>query len=153
MHTMNSKCLASVSRRRHSGLTIIEILIGLAIVGILGALAYPSYKDKVISSRRADARTALSDLATKLEAHYSRTNTYATATIATGTATDVLSIAKTGPGYYQLAIDTGATTASYYKINATPQGAQALDTKCGTLVLDSRNVKTVTGTAPAATCW
>ena len=132
---------------------MIEILIVLVIVAILGAIAYPSYKDKVYSGRRSDARTALSDLASRLESYYAKTNTYATATIGTGNATDVIPAALTSQGYYTLAIDAANTTATTYSITAAPVGVQTGDTRCATLIINSLNVRTVTGTAPATRCW
>ena len=136
-----------------AGFSMIEMLIVLAIIAILGTIAYPSYKDKVYSGRRSDARTALSDLATRLESYYAKTNTYATATIGTGNATDVLPAALTSQGYYTLAIDAANTTATTYSITATPTGVQAGDTRCLTLIINSLNVRTVKGTAPATSCW
>lgn len=142
------------SRPRQYGFSMVEILVALSIIGILGALAYPSYKDKIQSSRRAEAKTALSDLATRMEAYYAKTNTYATATIASGNATtDILSSAATSSSLYTLSIDAAATTATTYAIKATPTGAQASDVKCAALVLNSLNVKSVTGTDPPASCW
>ena len=140
------------SRSGQHGITMIELLVALTIIGILGALAYPSYKDKIQSSRRAEGKTALSDLATRMEAYYAKTNTYATATIASGNATtDILSTASTSSSLYTLSID--AATATTYAIKATPTGAQASDVKCAALVLNSSNVKSVTGTGAAASCW
>jgi type IV pilus assembly protein PilE len=131
---------------------MIEILIALAVIAILGSLAYPSYRDKIVSSRRAEAKAALSDLANRLEAHYAKTNTYVTATIGTGGATDVLENATTPSGYYSLMIESA--TASTYRIMATPLGTQLSgDTKCQALRLTSANVKTVTGPGPASSCW
>ena len=143
------------ARVSQAGISMIEILIALVIISILGAIAYPSYKDRVYSGRRAEAKTALSDLATRLESYYAKTNTYATATIGTGAATDVLSTGTTSQGFYTLTIDPLNTTATAYRIVAAPVGVQAGDTKCGSLSLTSANVKGIgTGaTGTVATCW
>ena len=148
------KHMKHMARGRQAGISMIEILVALVIISILGAIAYPSYKDRVYSGRRAEAKAALSDLATRLESYYAKTNTYLTATIGTGTATDVLSIGMTGQGSYTLTIDPPPnTSATAYRIVATPVGVQAGDTKCGSLSLTSANVKGMTGTGTVATCW
>ena len=95
----------------------------------------------------------LSDLATRLESYYAKTNTYSTATIGTGNVTDVLPVAATNQGYYTLAIDAANTTATTYSITAAPVGVQTGDTRCATLIINSLNVRTVSGTAPATSCW
>jgi type IV pilus assembly protein PilE len=61
---------------RQRGMTLIEILIVVVIVGILAAIAYPSYRNQVLSSRRADAQQALMSLASAMERHHSQNLTY-----------------------------------------------------------------------------
>lgn len=60
-----------------SGMTLIEILIAVVIVGILAAIAYPSYINQVRTSRRADAQQALMSLASAMERYHSQNLTYA----------------------------------------------------------------------------
>ena len=62
--------------REDKGFTLIELMIVVAVVGILAAIAYPSYLDSVRKSRRADAQAALTELAQKQEALYARTASY-----------------------------------------------------------------------------
>lgn len=145
-------------RHRIHGFTLLEVMIALVIVAILAAIAYPSYRDSVTRTRRAEGKAALMDLANRMERFFIDRNSYATATIAAGANTDVLGAALTENGYYSLAIDGGgATTATTYRIRAVPQGTQATnDATCGSLILDNAGVKTVSATTDAGIardCW
>ena len=71
--------LSRISAGHVSGFTLIELMIVVAIVGILSAIAYPSYQQHVRSSRRADAQAALSELAQFMERRFTETNSYAAA--------------------------------------------------------------------------
>ena len=62
--------------RKNSGFTLIELMIVVAIVGILAAIAYPNYIDSVRKSRRSLAKAALMEAAQKQEAFYARNATY-----------------------------------------------------------------------------
>jgi type IV pilus assembly protein PilE len=137
--------------RRTRGITLIELLIVIVIIGILVAMSYPLYTSNVRKARRSDATLALNDLAARLERYYTENNTYATATIAAGAATDVLNSSITTEQHYALAIT--AQTATAYTIIATPLGDQSNDALCGTFTMTSTGVKTVSGTLAAKDCW
>ena len=124
-------------KKSQSGFTLIELMITVAIVGILASIAIPSYQDSVMKSRRADAKGALLGYANTMERHFTVNNTYVGA--------------PTNPGtdYYDITVSTNpAATASTYTLNAAPKGAQVND-KCGTLTLTHTGVKG----ANAADCW
>jgi len=112
------------------GFTLIELLIAVAIVGILAAVAYPSYMDSVTRSRRADAQAALIGFAQAMERHYTTTGGY-TGAGTTGGNTGAPTIFSTKSPidgtdtYYNLTISSVAV--STYTILATPTGAQAGD--------------------------
>ena len=61
---------------RKRGFTLIELMIVVAVVGILAAIAYPSYTDSVRKARRTDAKSALTEAAQKLEIFYARNSSY-----------------------------------------------------------------------------
>lgn len=64
-------------RASQSGFTLIELMIAVAIVGILSAIAYPAYTDSVRKGKRAEARTALMNLLQQQERYMTQMNTYA----------------------------------------------------------------------------
>ena len=129
------------------GMTLIELLIVVAIVGILAAIAGPAWNDQVIKSRRADARNTL--LAAQIEQEQYRANnlTYATSMSAMGMGMG--SFDSTTRDYYR--VEVVSADATSFLITATPNGNQANDSTC--------NVSAVRQTGPehsgyaALSCW
>lgn len=70
---------------RQSGFTLIELMITVAVIGILAAIAFPSYQDSIRKSSRADGKNALTQAAANMERYYTENNTYVTAAICGGT--------------------------------------------------------------------
>ena len=134
-----------------SGFSFVELMVTIAILGILAAIAVPSYSEHIMRSRRTDAINALNDLALRLEQRYTDINAYAGATIATDPATDVLASANSPEGFYTLAIN--AVAATTFSVTATPTGAQASDTLCGSYTLDHLGTRSVSGTGGQQNCW
>lgn len=112
-----------------AGFTLIELMIVVAIVGILAAIAYPSYRDQVIKSRRSDAHSVLLDVAARQERFYFDNGSYANALSALSYSADAI---DTPEGYYSVSIT--ASSATSYTITAAAQGDQASD---GDLTLDN----------------
>lgn len=131
------------------GFTLIELMIAVVIVGILAAIAYPSYERQVQSTRRADGKAVLLDTAQRLERCFTRFNSYAAADCETADALGDGGIES--PESWYVVTDTNAG-ASTFTLVATPQGAQAADTRCGNLTLTHTGVRGASeGTA--AECW
>lgn len=110
------------------GYSLIELMIAVAIVGILAAVVYPSYTDGVNRGRRAEAMTELARIAMLQEQYYADHRTYATDMTDLGLSADPY---VTENGYYS--IDTAAVTAitSDFIITATAAGLQAsADSEC-----------------------
>ena len=134
------------------GFTLTELMVVVAIVGILAAVAYPAYTEHVVKTRRTDAQASLMDLAARMERHFAENNTYANATIASAAATDVLSSATSPEGWYTLAIT--AANGSSYTLQATPQNAQGTaDTWCQSLTLNSLGARGVANGPAGAPTW
>jgi type IV pilus assembly protein PilE len=120
-----------VSRRKHvRGFTLIELMIVVAVIGILSAIAYPSYKSYILKSRRADAKNALLDLAAREERVFSNTNSYSLdpPTLGYGAgSTWPFDINSSGTAYYQLTVVSDATG---YLAKAKPVAPQNADAAC-----------------------
>ena len=139
---------------KHKGFSLIELMIALAIVGILAAIGYPSYQDSVQKSRRADCEGALVGFAGRMEQYFTTQNFY-TGAGAAGADTGAPAIYPTqcpidgGTPSYNLTIE--AATPTTYTLAATPINGQTSDT-CGTLTLTQANVKGSAG-GTVADCW
>ena len=147
-------------RRAQRGFTLIELMITAAIIGILAAVAYPAYNSSVRKSRRADAKTALLDLAQREERFMSTANVYSDKPADLGYPGGTkfpMDIVSGSKAYYTLSVTATAPTATTpawtFSGTATPIGDQLKD-KCGSFAIDQRGVQTVGGAgATAADCW
>jgi type IV pilus assembly protein PilE len=144
-------CLARQGRRT-GGFTLIELMIALAVIGLLAAVAYPSFQSQVRKSRRSDAVQALMQLQQAQERWRSNKATYAASTALTASWPTGLGQSGTSSGgYYTIAI-TGTPTATAYTATATAISgkSQASDTGCTVLTVSLTNG--TTSNTPA-TCW
>lgn len=110
------------------GFTLIEMLIVVVIIGLLAAVAFPTYQNFIRDARRADAKAALMDLASAMERHYSENLTYAGAADNSNVPTMFADQVPTDGGdevYYQLRIPSA--DADSYTLRANPVNAQSED--------------------------
>lgn len=145
-------------KARQRGVTLIELVVVIMIVGILAAVAIPSYRNYVVRSQRADAKDALLALATQQEKHYLQCNTYATTIdVATNCAAGELQAADVSKnGWYQLDIPNGNATVFTVRATAVNGENQWQDTACRTFTVDQAGVRTAAedgGADNTAECW
>jgi len=113
------------------GFTLIELMIVVAIVGILAMIAYPSYLDSIRKSRRADAVAALGAGQLAQEKYRANNTTY-------GTAAQIGLAANSPDSYYAMTVS--GTSATAYTITATGQNGQNLDTGCTVITVNEASI-------------
>jgi type IV pilus assembly protein PilE len=130
--------------RKFCGFTLIELMIVVAIVGVLAMIALPAFQDYVRKSRRADALTKMLDIQLTEEKYRANNSTYANTLALLG-----ISSTNMNTTHYNFTISVAST--NNYTITATPLGTQAKDrqygTSCTSLTLDQNNTKL------PAECW
>jgi len=128
------------------GVTLLELMIVVVILGILTTIAYPSYRQYAARAKRTEARAALLQIATMQERFYLQNNTYTVDMTSLGFPVDtdfrtdsksyIISVTAAGPAAF-------SATAFY-------QNADAEADKCATFSIDGRGSKSST---PSVDCW
>lgn len=116
------------------GFTLVELMIAVAIVGILASIAYPSYQDSVNRSRRAEGMTELVRIANLQEQYYSDNRTYTTDMAKLGLGADPY---VTENGYYSIDAAAVSSISTDFILTATAAGLQgANDSSCTSFTLN-----------------
>ena len=117
---MQTRILAQIvikKNKSNQGISLLELMLTILIISIISMFAIPTYKDYLLKANRIEAKTALYDLANRLENHFELYKTYANATIGLGQITDVLTSKISINNHYALSIVSASKHA--YTIQAT----------------------------------
>lgn len=147
----------SSHRRRHAsqrGVTLMELMIVVVVVGILAAVAVPSYRSYLIRAQRTEAKSSLLQLQTAQEKFYLQNNVY-TSNLTAASPAGLGLPAVTETGKYNLSVAGLGAGAQTYTATAAPRagGGQTDDTKCANFTLTDRSVRGNSGSATVQECW
>lgn len=129
------------------GFTLIELMITVAVIGILAAVALPSYQRYIMETRRAAGAGCVMEIAQFMERYYTTNMTYVDAAVPDSACVNELS------DFYDFSV--GDLTATTYTVEAAPKGAQASDA-CTTLTINqagTKGAKSSTTWADIKQCW
>jgi type IV pilus assembly protein PilE len=143
------------------GFTLLEMMIVVTMIGILAAIAFPSYNSYILRSNRTVGKTVIMRIAGMQENYFNDRKQYATVlgglSVPASTAATLYVLrdgqtatATSTEAIYSVTL-TGAT-AMAFTIQATPINRQTKDTSCGTLTYTNTGVKTASG-SDGANCW
>lgn len=126
--------------QKQRGVTLLELLIVIAIVGVLASIANSGYRGYMVQSHRGSVTSTLLDLAQRQEKYFLENGAYTASLDDLGSAADA-------PAHYRLSVTTPSTGEYTLSATATPEGPQSVDTGCTTLSLNHL------GQGMPADCW
>ena len=141
--------------RKMRGVTLIELMIVIVVLGILAAIAVPGYRRYLIRSQRSEAKISLLAIQTAEEKYYLQNNAYTNNLTAATNAGGLGLQATSETGKYDLAITTFPADGQSYTATASPRtgGGQTDDVQCVNFTLNERGTRGVSGPYGAQACW
>jgi type IV pilus assembly protein PilE len=140
-------------KRYLRGVTLVELMTVVVVLGILAAIAVPSYRRYLLRSQRTDAKTALLQVQTAQEKFYLQANAYTDAL--KGNPPDGLGLNDVSSnGFYAIAVTLGADNQSYTATATAIAGkGQSDDTSCTQFSITDAGVRGAEGTGGLDGCW
>ena len=128
--------------RKRNGFTLIELMITVAIIAILASIAYPSYQQYIIRSKRSAAQAQMMDIANRQQQFLLANRSYATKDALTASGYTLPAEVAANYGYTITLQDSTSTEVPSFLLTFSPTGSQRGD---GDLTLDNQGVKTPAG--------
>jgi len=135
------------------GITLFELLVVVALIGVIAAFALPTYRQHTLRVHRAEAMVALLQLQSAEESYYLRHDTY-TASIGAAPPSGLgLGLTSTSNKYALSVALAGDGQSFIATATPTPGGGQGADHECLAFSIDARGRRAVSGTADTQRCW
>tara|TARA_B110000858_G_scaffold198483_2_gene265565 strand:+ start:13738 stop:14172 length:435 start_codon:yes stop_codon:yes gene_type:complete len=142
-----------MKQRKQNGFTLLEILIVVAIIGILSSIALPAYQNSVLRAGRAEAKTELLQVASDQERYFSNFNTYVDDALPLNSPVVADRDRTTQNGFYAISVAAcgGGAITNCFLATATAQNDQTADS-CTTLTISDTGARGATGDTTNE-CW
>lgn len=139
-----------MNRRTQRGFTLIEVMIVVAIIGILAAVAYPSYQEYVRRAARGDAQADMMEVAQNLERFFTQNNQYSATRAGAAYVLPINQSPRSGGARYNFNIQF--PTAQSFLLQAVPAAPQVGDA-CGTMTVNHLGQTTPNLGTDGRPCW
>jgi type IV pilus assembly protein PilE len=139
--------------QQQRGFNLMELMVAVTIIGIIVAVALPSYSNYMLNTRRTAVTACMVEMAQFMERVYTTSMDYGTNAGADTVLPNSSCRNDLAPFY---TLDLPAPTQQAFILTATPIGAQEKDTSCGILTLNQAGTRTAAGSGAAAKvreCW